>query len=70
MKLPMKHFKVGESFNMLQVPFGEVSMVREWLKISGSVDKPKLEHPKRRVQGFRCRRSEVCLPDNVAKANS
>lgn len=48
-------------FGMAQtgVPFGEISMVREWLKISGSVDKPKLEHPKRRVQGFRCRRSEV-----------
>lgn len=48
-------------FGMAQtgVPFGEVSMVRDWLKISGTVDKPKLEHPKRRVQGFRCRRSEV-----------
>ena len=48
-------------FGMAQtgVPFGEVSLVREWLGISARVDRPKLEHPKRPVEGFACRRSEV-----------
>lgn len=41
------------------VPFGEVAIVRDWLGISGSVKKPKLEHPKRRVEGFDCKRTEV-----------
>jgi single-strand selective monofunctional uracil DNA glycosylase len=41
------------------VPFGEVSIVRDWLGISGKVDKPKHEHPKRRIDGFDCTRSEV-----------
>jgi single-strand selective monofunctional uracil DNA glycosylase len=48
-------------FGMAQtgVPFGDVAMVRDWLGIAGSVGKPSLEHPKRRVQGFDCPRSEV-----------
>ena len=41
------------------VPFGEVSIVREWLGIEGEVEKPATEHPKKRVEGFSCRRSEV-----------
>ena len=41
------------------VPFGEVSLVRDWLGIRGRVDKPRLEHPKRPIEGFECRRSEV-----------
>jgi single-strand selective monofunctional uracil DNA glycosylase len=41
------------------VPFGEVSMVRDWLGISGPVGKPSPEHPKRPVLGFDCPRSEV-----------
>lgn len=41
------------------VPFGEVSMVRDWLGIEQSVGKPDREHPKRPVQGFACQRSEV-----------
>lgn len=41
------------------VPFGEVSMVRDWLGINAPVDKPLREHPKRRVTGFECTRSEV-----------
>ena len=41
------------------VPFGEVSIVRDWLEISGKVDKPKGEHPKRQIEGFECSRSEV-----------
>lgn len=41
------------------VPFGEVSMVRDWLGISAPVKKPKKEHPKRPIEGFDCARSEV-----------
>jgi len=41
------------------VPFGEVTLVREWLKIEGPVQSPVKEHPKRPVTGFSCRRSEV-----------
>jgi single-strand selective monofunctional uracil DNA glycosylase len=41
------------------VPFGEVERVRDWMGIEGIVDKPAVEHPKRRVEGFDCSRSEV-----------
>ena len=38
------------------VPFGEISAVRDWLKISEKVDKPKNEHPNRSIVGFQCSR--------------
>ena len=41
------------------VPFGEVAHVREFLGINTKVGKPKVEHPKRPVEGFDCARSEV-----------
>lgn len=41
------------------VPFGEVSMVRDWLGIEVAIGKPPSEHPKRPIEGFSCRRSEV-----------
>ena len=41
------------------VPFGEVSLVREWLGIFGRVERPESEHPKKPVDGFACHRSEV-----------
>lgn len=41
------------------VPFGEVALARDWLKVSAKVDKPADEHPKRPIQGFDCPRSEV-----------
>ena len=41
------------------VPFGEIPHVRDWMGISGPVDKPDPEHPKRPVTGFECERSEV-----------
>ncbi len=41
------------------VPFGEVSMVRDWLEIDEPVQKPKREHPKRPIEGFACHRSEI-----------
>jgi single-strand selective monofunctional uracil DNA glycosylase len=48
-------------FGMTQtgVPFGEVAAVRDWLKIEAPIGKPKPEHPKRPVEGFACKRSEV-----------
>jgi single-strand selective monofunctional uracil DNA glycosylase len=48
-------------FGMAQtgVPFGEIAAVRDWLKISAPVEKPRVEHPKRPVLGFDCPRSEV-----------
>lgn len=48
-------------FGMAQtgVPFGDVAMVRDFLKVSGKVSRPKIEHPKRPVTGFDCPRSEV-----------
>ncbi|RQW76858.1 MAG: single-stranded DNA-binding protein [Geobacter sp.] len=43
----------------MKVQFGEIGMVTEWLAITGEVGKPSDEHPKKRVEGFSCRRSEV-----------
>ncbi|XP_011848002.1 PREDICTED: single-strand selective monofunctional uracil DNA glycosylase isoform X2 [Mandrillus leucophaeus] len=47
-------------FGMAQtgVPFGEVSMVRDWLGIGGPVLTPPQEHPKRPVLGLECPQSE------------
>lgn len=41
------------------VPFGEVGLVRDWLKISTDIEKPMNEHPKRPIEGFECQKSEV-----------
>ena len=41
------------------VPFGEVSVVKDFLKISGNVTPPVKEHPKRKVEGLNCKRNEV-----------
>jgi single-strand selective monofunctional uracil DNA glycosylase len=41
------------------VPFGEISLVRDWLDIGGRIARPEQEHPKRPVEGFACTRSEV-----------
>ena len=48
-------------FGMAQtgIPFGEIAAVRDWLKISAPVGKPKSENPKRPVRGFDCPNSEV-----------
>ncbi|MCL4149447.1 UNVERIFIED_CONTAM: hypothetical protein GTU68_042113, partial [Idotea baltica] len=48
-------------FGMAQtgVPFGDIEHVRDWLLIDGPVGKPKLEHPKRPIEGFACPRGEV-----------
>ena len=41
------------------VPFGEVAAVRDWMRLSGDVQQPTNEHPKRPVTGLACPRSEV-----------
>lgn len=41
------------------IPFGDVTMVRDWLGIDTPVGKPPREHPKRPILGFACPRSEV-----------
>lgn len=41
------------------VPFGEVGMVRDWMKIAGAIGRPASEHPKRPILGFDCHRAEV-----------
>lgn len=48
-------------FGMAQtgVPFGEICAVRDWMKIQAPIDRPALEHPRRPVQGFGCRRMEI-----------
>lgn len=48
-------------FGMAQtgVPFGDVTMVRDWLAIEAPVRRPANEHPRRPVAGFACHRREV-----------
>lgn len=48
-------------FGMAQtgIPFGDVAMVRDFLRIDGHVGRPAREHPRRPVLGFACPRSEV-----------
>ena len=41
------------------VPFGEIGLVRDWMGLKSSVGKPDDEHPKRKIEGFDCTRSEV-----------
>lgn len=41
------------------VPFGEVAAARDWMKLTGKVQKPRQEHPARPILGWDCRRSEV-----------
>ena len=41
------------------VPFGEVGVVRDWLRIDAEIGRPEHEHPKRPVVGLACTRSEV-----------
>ena len=41
------------------VPFGEIELVRDWVGVDETVLKPANEHPKRPIEGFACKRSEV-----------
>src|SRR5919109_5596432 len=63
-KTPRELLLVGMNpgpFGMAQtgVPFGDVTMVREFLGIEAPVGKPPHEHPRRPIAGFACHRSEV-----------
>lgn len=48
-------------FGMAQtgVPFGDIGLVRDFLRVTGKVGKPPHEHEKRPIEGFACPRSEV-----------
>jgi single-strand selective monofunctional uracil DNA glycosylase len=48
-------------FGMMQtgVPFGEIAAVRDWMGIRARVAPPRDQHPRRPIEGFDCRRSEV-----------
>ena len=48
-------------FGMAQtgVPFGEIKIVQEWMGIEENISEPEITHPKRPVEGFACKRSEV-----------
>jgi len=48
-------------FGMVQtgVPFGEVAIVRDWLRLAGPVEMPATTYAPRPIEGFACRRSEV-----------
>ena len=41
------------------VPFGEIGLVKDWMGLESPVGKPNDEHPKRKIEGFACTRSEV-----------
>ncbi|KAE9529792.1 hypothetical protein AGLY_011888 [Aphis glycines] len=41
------------------IPFGEVNIVRDYLKVDGEVKTPTNYHPQRPVNGLNCHRSEV-----------
>jgi single-strand selective monofunctional uracil DNA glycosylase len=63
-KTPRELVLVGMNpgpFGMAQtgVPFGDVTMVRDFVGVTGRVGKPPLEHPRRPIAGFACHRSEV-----------
>jgi single-strand selective monofunctional uracil DNA glycosylase len=41
------------------IPFGEIAAVRDWMGLRGAIGKPRVEHPKRPIEGFDCPKSEV-----------
>ncbi|XP_028968149.1 single-strand selective monofunctional uracil DNA glycosylase [Galendromus occidentalis] len=41
------------------VPFGDTDFVRDWLEVRGIIRKPYREHPKRPVEGFKCKQREM-----------
>lgn len=41
------------------VPFGEINAVKDFINIKGAVDEPQIIHPKRKIEGLGCQRSEV-----------
>lgn len=45
-------------FGLLQVPFGDVKKVRDWMKLEGEIRKPANEIASRPIEGFNCKREE------------
>ena len=41
------------------IPFGEIAAVRDWMGLSPEIGKPADEHPKRKISGMDCLKSEV-----------
>jgi len=41
------------------VPFGEIATVRDWMELSPEIGQPDNEHPKRKISGMDCEKSEV-----------
>lgn len=41
------------------VPFGEIAAVRDWMMLSPQIGNPEHEHPKRKIRGMDCSKSEV-----------
>lgn len=41
------------------VPFGEIAAVRDWMGLNPKIGKPADEHPKRKILGMDCPKSEV-----------
>lgn len=41
------------------VPFGEVAAVRDWMGLTPVINRPTEEHPKRKILGMDCPKSEV-----------
>ncbi|KAK6639299.1 hypothetical protein RUM43_007571 [Polyplax serrata] len=41
------------------IVFGDKDHVKEWLKLCGQVNKPKKEHPRKKITGLDCSRKEI-----------
>lgn len=41
------------------VPFGEIDAVKNWMGLNPEIGRPENEHPKRKISGMACERSEV-----------
>ncbi len=41
------------------VPFGAIPWVRDWMALKNQVNPPVQMHPKRKIEGFACKRKEV-----------
>ncbi|MDL2298433.1 hypothetical protein LJC40_04730 [Synergistaceae bacterium OttesenSCG-928-D05] len=41
------------------IPFGEVEIVNDWLKITAPIHAPRVQHPQYPIDGYACKRSEV-----------
>ncbi len=61
---PTKYLFLGMNpgpFGMTQtgIPFGEINIVLEYLKLNKPIDSPTIEHPNRKIEGLNINRSEI-----------